>query len=205
MRILAFCLILLFASTAVFAFDDHEYAPIEEKDIEYKNWKYENVVTGDKTSLRKFAKDKKLVLVFYWAHWCHSSNYQAPITEKLYQKYKDDGFAVIGVSLYGTESSTRNKIRWLELTFPTVVESTSTEDRLTSQHYKYRTATGDTRKWATPWNIFLEPAKFEEKGDVLVHKAAVANGELTEEAAEDFIREKLGLPKLEREGEKGQF
>ena len=177
--------------------DDHEYAPIGEKEIEYKNWTYKNVVTGEDISLREFAKDKKLVQVFYLAHWCHSSNYQAPVTQRLYEKYKNDGFAVIGVSMYGDLDMTKSKVRWWQLTFPVVGESFSTKDRKTSLHYTYRTTTGDTRKWATPWNIFLVPGEFEKDGETLVKKAYVANGELVEEDAEKLIREKLGLPALE--------
>lgn len=174
--------------------DDHEYASIGEKDIEYKNWTYRNTVTDEEESLRELAAGKKLVLVFYFSHWCHSSNYQAPVIQKLYEKYKDQGFEVIGVSLYGNLAETQNKLKWWQWTFPVVTESISSKDRTTSQHFKYRTATGDTRKWATPWNIFLVPDEFEAEGDTLVEKAFVANGELVETEAEAFIREKLGLP-----------
>lgn len=174
--------------------DDHEYATIGEKEIAYKNWTYKNVMTDEAISLRDFAKDKKLVLVTYVAHWCHSSNYQAPVVQGLYEKYKDKGLAVIGVSLYGNLEDTKNKVRWWQFTFPVVGESFSTRDRLTSLHYQYRTATGDNRKWATPWNIFLDPSKFESDGEKLVDKAYVANGELIEADAEKFVREKLGLP-----------
>ena len=195
-----FAVILLAAFSQIPVFgnydEDHEYAAIGEKQITYKNWTYKNVLTDQEISLRDFAKDKKLVQVFYLAHWCHSSNYQAPVTQKLYEKYKDDGFAVIGVSLYGKLESTQNKVRWWRFTFPVVGESFSSKERKTSLHYKYRTKTGDERKWATPWNIFLEPGEFEKKGDTLVEKAFVANGELIEADAEKFIRKKLGLPTL---------
>jgi thiol-disulfide isomerase/thioredoxin len=182
-------------------FDDHEYAPIEEKDIEYKNWTYKNVLTDKEISLREFSKDKKLVLVFYHAHWCHSSNYQAPVTQGFYEKYKDDGLAVIGVSMYGTLENTVNKVNWWKFSFPVVGESFTSKARKTSLHYKYRTATGDSRKWATPWNIFLDPGKFNDDGDILVNKAFVANGELVKDEAEAFIRKHLGLPELKDTGE----
>ncbi|NNE67140.1 MAG: redoxin domain-containing protein [Pyrinomonadaceae bacterium] len=200
LKSLVMLLVLLLLAIPVFAVDDgdHEYAPIGEKAIEYKNWNYKNVMTDEEVSLRDFAKDKKLVQVFYFAHWCHSTNYQAPITQKYYEKYKDDGFAVIGVSMYGNLEQTQNKVRWWRFSFPVVGETFSSRKRTKSLHYKYRTATGDNRKWATPWNIFLEPSKFEEKGDMLVDKAFVANGELREGPYEDFLREKLGLPALER-------
>lgn len=192
---IAFIFALL--SLPVFAVDDeHEYASIQKAEIEYRNWTYKNVLTDEEISLRDFAKGKKLVQVFYFAHWCHSSNYQAPVTQKLHEKYKDYGFAVIGISLYGKLDATQNKIKWWEFTFPVVGESFSSKDRKSSLHYKYRTETGDKRKWATPWNIFLVPSEFEEEGETLVEKAFVANGELIEDEAENFIREKLGLPAL---------
>ena len=81
----------------------------------------------------------------------------------------------------------------LKITFPAVYESDSTAAKLTTKHYEYRKAAGDTRNWGSPWNIFLEPAKLEKKGDVLLTRAHVVNGELIEAEAESFIREKLGL------------
>jgi hypothetical protein len=61
-------------------------------------------------------------------------------------------------------------------------------------HYEYRKATGDTRGWGSPWNIFLEPSKLAKKGDFLTEKTFIVNGELIETEAEKFVREKLGLP-----------
>lgn len=191
-----FCLSLVL-SLSVFGIEgDHEYAPILEKEIDYKNFVYDNTMTEGQTSLRDFAKGKKLVHVFYYAHWCHSTNYQAPITEKLYRKYKDQGYAVIGVNMYGSRDQTQNKIRWWKFSFPSVTETLSMKDRTSSQHFKYRVKTGDNRKWATPWNIFLDPEKFNEEGEVLVNKAFVANGELRENEVENFIRKRLGLEPL---------
>lgn len=188
--ITAAALILCIAATA---FAQHEYADIGLKDISYKDWTYPNISGDGKTDLREFIKDKKLVLVFYFAPWCHSSRYQAPITEKLYEKYKDKGFAVIGISMYGSVESTLNQLETFKITFPVVVESTELSARKTSQHYEYRWSTGDHRKWGTPWNIFLSPGELKTDGDVLTTRAYVANGELREGEAEKFIRRKLGL------------
>ena len=52
--------------------------------------------------------------------------------------------------------------------------------------------TGDKRNWGSPWNIFLEPAKVNDKGDVLTEKAFVVNGELIEAEVDKFIASKLG-------------
>ena len=202
MKNLVFTLSLLtLFSTGLFAANDgdHEYAPIKEKEIEYKNFVYDNTMSDGKTSLREFAKGKKLVHVFYYAHWCHSTNYQAPITERMYRKYKDKGYGLIGVNMYGSLSETQNKIRWWKFSFPSVTETLSMKKRTSSQHFKYRVKTGDNRKWATPWNIFLDPSKFSDEGEVLVKKAFVANGELREREYENFIRKSLGMKPLPEE------
>lgn len=173
--------------------DDHEYSDIELKKIEYKNWTYPNARSEGKTELRDYLNGKKLVLVFYLAPWCHSSKYQSPVTQALYDKYKDAGLGVIGVSMYGSKESLLRELENRKLTFPVVIESTELSARKTSQHFNYRWSTGDYRKWGTPWNIFLIPSEVRPDGDLLTDEAYVANGELREEQAEDFIREKLRL------------
>ncbi len=186
---------LLALALAVFSqHNDHEYAPLTEKEIAYQNWTYKNVRTNQEVNLREFAQDKKLVMVFYFAPWCHSSNYQAPVTQKLYEKYKDKGFAVIGVSLYGSIARVEDTMKKRGVGFPVVSESKSSKERKDTLHYKYRNITGDYRKWGTPWNIFLVPSELEKEGDVLTEKTTVVNGEIRENEAEAFIREKLGLP-----------
>jgi len=188
---------LIVLASSVAAFGQHEYAPIEKKEIEYKDWTYRNVDEGD-TNLREFVKGKKLVLVFYFAPWCHSSRYQAPVNQRLYEKYADEGLGIIGISMYDTVDALRYELKTRSLTFPVVVESTALSARKTSQHYKYRWSTGDHRKWGTPWNIFLVPSELADNGEVLTESAFVANGELREEEAEAFIRKGLGLPPIEK-------
>jgi peroxiredoxin len=178
---------------SAFAQYDHEYADLTEKEVKYQDWTYPDVFTDEEVNLREFTKDKKLVMVFYFAPWCHSSNFQMPVTQKLYEKYKDQGLGIIGVSLYAEIYKTREKLKSKEITFPVVVESTS-KFREKTLHYKYRTKTGDNRKWGTPYNVFLIPAKLKEKGDTLTKKTMVVNGEIREEEAEKYIREQLGLP-----------
>lgn len=191
-----FALVILLAGLTV-AFGQNEQAPIVEKEISYKNWTYKSVRTGEDVTLREAAAGKKLVIVVYFAAWCGNWRYDAPMLNRLYEKYKGNGLEFIGVSEYDSVFNTKTGLEKLKVTFPVVSESEMRADKQTTQHYKYRTLTGDFRGWGSPWYIFLVPATFEKKGDVLVKKTSVINGEMIEAEGEKFIREKLGLPAVE--------
>lgn len=135
---------------------------------------------------------KKLVMVVYFAPWCGNWKQEAPIAAKLYEKYKSQGFQVIGVSEYASRDDVRTYFGADGPPYPVVTESESKEDKQKTAHYEYRQLTGDKRNWGSPWNIFLEPDKVHASGDVLVEKAWVVNGELIEDEVDKFIASKVG-------------
>ncbi len=183
----------------------HEYAPVLEKEIKYKDWTYKQVRNGSKElNLRQAAKGKKLVMVVYFAPWCPNWKLEAPIAQKFYEKYKANGFEVIGIGEYDSVEMMKTSLDTYKITFPVVYESDSRDARQQTPHYEYRKISGDTRKWGSPWNIFLIPSALKTKGDTLTEKTFVVNGELIEADAEAFIREKLGLPKEEKKTETSQ-
>ena len=190
--ILAF-LILAIAPAAAFAQAGHEYAPLEEKTINYKDWTYKRLVDGKPINLRAFAQGKKLVMVVYFAPWCGNWKNEMPVATKLYEKYKADGLDVIGVSEYGTLDEVKSCFGEKGAPYTVVTESESRDARDKTQHYGYRQTSGDTRRWGSPWNIFIEPSKLTKSGEVLMEKAWLVNGELIEADAEKFIRQHLGL------------
>jgi thiol-disulfide isomerase/thioredoxin len=170
----------------------HEYSPLVEKTVNYKNWTLPNVSTDKPEDLRKLMTGKKLVMVVYFAPWCGNWRNEAPIAAKLYDKYKGQGFQVIGVSEYASREDVQNFFGKDGPPYPIVTESESREDKVETAHYGYRQLAGDTRNWGSPWNIFLEPGKVSAKGDVLVEKAWVVNGELIEDEVDKFIASKVG-------------
>lgn len=173
---------------------NHEYSPLVEKTVNYKNWTLPNIKTATDDDLRTLMAGKKLVMVVYFAPWCGNWKNEAPVALKLYEKYKDQGFLVIGVGEYAALDQIKNFFGEAGPPYPIVVESESRDDKMKTAHYGYRQLTGDTRNWGSPWNIFLEPAKVNPKGDVLTEKAWVVNGELIEDEVDKFIAEKLGAP-----------
>ena len=187
---------------ATFAVAQTEQAPILEKEIKYKDWTYKSVRDDKMMNLREFTDKKKLVMVVYFAPWCPNWKHEAPFAQKLYEKYKANGFDVIGVGEYDTVEAMKKNLDQFKISFPVVYESDSTAAKLKTLHYEYRKSVGDTRNWGSPWNIFLEPAKLTKKGDVLTEKTFIVNGELIEAETERFVREKLGLPAEEKKTDK---
>lgn len=182
----------------VFASAQTEQAPIQQKELNYKNWTYKSVRGDGTVNLRDFADGKKLLMVVYFAPWCPNWKHEAPFAQRMYEKYRAHGFDVVGVGEYDTIEAMKTNLDAFKITFPVVYESDSTAAKQKTLHYEYRKAAGDTRGWGSPWNIFLEPANLEKKGDVLVKKAAIVNGELIEAETEKYIREKLGLSANEK-------
>jgi len=169
----------------------HEYSPLEEKTVNYKNWTLTGLTDDKPADLRELVAGKKLVMVVYFAPWCGNWKFEAPIAAKLYEKYKDQGFTVIGVSEYGSRDDVKAFFGASGPPYPVVSESETRDDKQKTPHYAYRQLTGDRRNWGSPWNIFLEPAKLAKTGDVLTEKAWVVNGELIEEDVDKWIGERL--------------
>jgi len=190
-RLFALVFALALIPAAAFAQDEHEYSPLVEKTVNYKNWTLNDLKDNRPVDLRSLVAGKKLVMVVYFAPWCPNWRNEAPVAARLYEKYKDQGFAVIGVSEYGTRDDVSKYFAPDGSPYPVVSESELREDREKTPHFGYRQATGDTRKWGSPWNIFLEPATLAKTGDVLTEKAWVVNGELIEADVDKFIADRL--------------
>ncbi|HEY3037911.1 MAG TPA: TlpA disulfide reductase family protein [Pyrinomonadaceae bacterium] len=182
---------LALAPAAAYAQDGHEYSPLVEKNVNYKNWTLNDLKDNKPVDLRTLVQGKKLVMVVYFAPWCANWRNEAPVAARLYEKYKDQGFAVVGVSEYGTRDAVSNFFGPTGSPYTVVSESELREDRDKTAHFGYRQATGDTRKWGSPWNIFLEPVRLSKTGDVLTEKAWVVNGELIEADVDKFIADRL--------------
>ena len=95
------------------------------------------------------------------------------------------------MSEYGSRDDVKNFFGPAGPPYPIVSESEARDDREKTPHYGYRQLTGDTRKWGSPWNIFLDPGACMKDGEVLTEKAWVVNGELIEADVDKYIAERL--------------
>ncbi len=191
LTILALFLLMVFAPGAARAQAGHEYAPLQEKTINYKEWTLNDLKDDKPVALRSLMQGKKLVMVLYFAPWCPNWKNEAPVAAKLYEKYKGQGFEIIGVSEYGSRADVKTYFGSEGAPYPVVSESETREDRDKTPHYGYRQSSGDTRKWGSPYNVFLDPANCTKSGEVVAEKAWVVNGELIEADVDKFISEHL--------------
>jgi len=183
--------IVTFGSVVTLGQAGHEYSPLQEQTVNYKNWTLKDLKDDKPVDLRSLMQGKKLVMVVYFAPWCGNWKFEAPVAAKLYEKYKAQGFEVIGVSEYGSRDEVRTYFGPAGPPYPVVTESETREDRDKTAHFGYRQLTGDKRKWGSPWNIFLDPAKVNKDGELLTEKAWIVNGELIEADVDKWIGEQL--------------
>ena len=189
------CALVALLSAAALAQGGHEYAPLVEQKIDYKDWTFKSLKDGSPVNLREWSKGKKLVMVVYFAPWCVNWKMEAPVVARLLEKYRKDGFDVVAVSEYASAADTQKYFEGVGgAPYTVVIESEAREARDKTTHYGYRQACEDRRKWGSPFNVFLEPSKLKGSGEVVAERAWVVGGELIEKDVEQFIREKLGLP-----------
>jgi peroxiredoxin len=65
----------------------------------------------------------KVVLVDFWATWCPPCVVEIPHFVKLYNKYKEKGFVILGVSLDTDEKRLRDFIEEKEMEYPVLVNA----------------------------------------------------------------------------------
>ena len=68
-------------------------------------------------------KDKALIMTF-WAVWCKPCMVELKFLNKMYKKYKKDGFEVLAISIDGPETQARVKplVRSKKFTFPVAID-----------------------------------------------------------------------------------
>ena len=126
-------------------------------------------IKGD--SIRLSSMKGKVFLLDFWASWCVPCRYSNKQLVKLYSKYKDNGFEILGVSLDEKRNEwkkavTKDKITWLQI--------------------------NDDGGWnaisAAKWNINAIPASFliDKDGNVIAFDPE-------KQELENKIRQLLGL------------
>src|SRR2546421_10617933 len=107
MKKLIMILFALMIAPAALRAQSHEYSPLQEKTVNYKNWTLNDLASNKPVALRSLMQGKKLVMVLYFAPWCPNWRNEAPVAASLYEKYKSQGFEIVGVSEYGSRDDVK--------------------------------------------------------------------------------------------------
>src|SRR5258708_16053265 len=89
--------VLAFATTALRA-QSHEYSPLVEKTVSYKNWTLKDLAGNKPIELRSLMQGKKLVMVLYFAPCCPNWKNEAPVAATLYEQSRSHGFQFLGAT-----------------------------------------------------------------------------------------------------------
>lgn len=108
------------------AFEDEKIAQLKERVIiakttaEGEKFVDFEMLTPDgaPVKLSDFAGKGKYVLVDFWASWCGPCRREMPRLVKLYDKYKNKGFEIVGVSFDRDDASWKKGIKDLNITWP---------------------------------------------------------------------------------------
>ena len=123
---------------------------------------------GQELSLKKFRG--QVVLLDFWATWCIPCRAEIPNLKRVYDKYKDQNFEIIGISLDQTRA---------------VVDSYTEKQNITWQQFLDSTGTV-----AKMYNVTGIPATFLIDGDGIVRKVKL-HGRALEEAVAELVKENL--------------
>ncbi len=111
--------------------------PLEPGKTEYPsvsflapNFELESL-TGGKVNLLDYRG--KVVFINFWATWCGTCEVEMPSMEKLYQRYKDDGFEMLTISIDKDPSLIQPFMDKYNLTFPVLLDP---ESEIAKQRYK---------------------------------------------------------------------
>ncbi len=168
----------------------HDYASLRNAGIELRDFEVRRP-GGEKLRIGELMRGKKIVLLHFFATFCHNSNYDVATIRDLYARYHEAGFEVIGIGDYSTAEELERFATKHRLTYPIVMEEE--QGRKKTRHYRYRTMVGDDRKWGTPFSMVIDGREIEVGAEPLAQRMYVAKGELIRAEIESLIRRSLAV------------
>jgi peroxiredoxin len=80
-----------------------------------------NDLNGSEVSLEDYRG--KIILMNFWATWCLPCRIEMPSMQKLYTKFKDNGFTILAIDLQEDADSVRSFKDQYQLNFPILLDS----------------------------------------------------------------------------------
>ena len=127
-------------------------------------------IDGERVRLADY--QGKAVLVNFWATWCGPCVIETPALVRVYNKYKERGFSVIGVALQSEDDNIKEFVK--------------------KYRVPYAIASDTTSEVGLRYQVFALPSSFLFTGDGKVKKAFM--GYVEEDALERELQAVLGPP-----------
>lgn len=105
-------------------------------------------IEGKSVALSDFAGKGKYVLVDFWASWCAPCRKSMPALKNVYDKYKNRGFDVVGISLDTSREAWQKAAKDLELPWHHMSDLKGGPDSVASAIYHVN---------AIPYTMLLSP------------------------------------------------
>ena len=80
-------------------------------------------LTADDKSVSLAALRGRVIILNFWASWCHECRPEMPVFERLHREFAPEGLSVIAINAREGAASVRAYARELGLTFPLVLDS----------------------------------------------------------------------------------
>ena len=122
---------------------------------------------GQEVSLKKFRG--QVVLLDFWATWCVPCIAEMPHLKEIYDKYKDQNFEIVGISLDQTQTALDSYIEEQNITWTQFLDSGAV---------------------AKMYNVTSIPATFLIDGEGIVREVEL-RGSALEEAVAELVQENL--------------
>ena len=65
----------------------------------------------------------EVVMINFWATWCGPCRQEMPLLQKLYSRYRDVGFELLGVNIDGKNAKAKNMVKRLRVNYPILFDS----------------------------------------------------------------------------------
>ena len=78
---------------------------------------------GADMSLGSLLKEKKAVLINFWATWCPPCREEIPNLITLQDQYRDSGFTILGVDVGESKAKVSNFVKKFGINYPVVLDS----------------------------------------------------------------------------------
>ena len=78
----------------------------------------QNDISGQPVDLHKAISGNKVTLIDFWASWCGPCRAEMPNVKACYEKYKDKGFSIVGISFDQDLQAWKDATTQLGITWP---------------------------------------------------------------------------------------